>query len=394
MAFKKLKENYELYKSHYFAGNELYCPFCSRFFRMDTFGRSGGKSTHCPVCASSKEERTLLLFLQSRTQLLTGELRILVISEKNEITKYFSGFPNTDIKIFTLTGDFSIRNEELRDKYPSDHFDVIICNYVLEKMPSYYTLMEELKRIIKTNGFITLQANIDSERETTLETHHQMYKDRLKIYGVWGNYRRFGRDYVQVLNENGLSVLEYDFVLNLSDIPEETFFKKYRFYLGYKDDAPIIKNYDTVVDDAIDEHYNSSKEKSIFYSMIYMFFFLIPDIIRIKVNNLGNKISEKQKNKHRTEYMLFILITGLFLFWSTLALFIWTGHFYSSYFIGGIIHWFIAFPIFLTVGLGGLSILYGYAFVTNPAGEIKKGIVGMFFSASLFLSIIILMFGQ
>ena len=393
MVFQKLKENYELYKSHYFAGDELYCPFCAKFFRMDTFGKLGGKSTYCPVCASSKEERTLLLFLQSRTQLLTGKLNILIISEQNEITEYFKNFPNTEIKIFKVTGDFSIRDEELRDKYPEDHFDVIICNYVLEKLPSYYMLMNELNRTIKTDGFIILQANIDEERENTLETHHQMYKDRLKIYGVWGNYRRFGRDYVQVLNENGLSVFEYDFELGLDDIPDESVYDKYKFYLGYKDDPPVIKNYNDVVDEAIDEHSRVIEKKSVYY-LIYVLFFLIPDLLKKKFNNLGDKISEKEENKHRTEYMLFVLFTGMFLHWTTLALFIWTGHFYSSYFIGGIIHWFVAFPIFLTLGLGGFSMLYGYAFVNLKASTLKRNIVGAFFSVSLFLSIIILMFGQ
>ena len=156
MAFEKIKEDYELYKSHYFAGNELYCPFCARFYRMDSYGKFGGKSNYCPICASSKEERTLLLFLQSRTELLKGELKILIISEKNEITEYFKNYPNVEIKIFKVTGDFSIRDEELRDKYPNDHFDLIICNYVLEKLPSYKMVIKELNRIITFDGFMVL----------------------------------------------------------------------------------------------------------------------------------------------------------------------------------------------------------------------------------------------
>ncbi|MCK5760009.1 MAG: hypothetical protein KAH33_01865, partial [Candidatus Delongbacteria bacterium] len=298
MAFEKIKEDYELYKSNYFAGNELYCPFCGRFYRMDSYGKSGGKSDYCPICASSKEERTLLLFLQSRTELLKGELKILVISEKNEITEYFKNFPNTDVKIFNVTGDFSIRDEELRDKYPDDHFDVIICNYILEKLPSYKMVIKELNRIITYDGFIVLQANIDININKTLEAPLTSYKDRLKLYGILGNYRRFGTDYVKVLNDNGLDVLEYDFELGLEDIPHETVYDKYKFYLGYKNPPPVIKNHNDIVDEAINEHFRSSK-KSLFKLMIYRYLFLVPEFLKKKIDNLGGRINEKKENKNR-----------------------------------------------------------------------------------------------
>ena len=213
MAFEKIKENYELYKSHYFAGSELYCPFCGKFYRMDFYGKSGAKSNYCPICASSKKERTLLLFLQSRTELLKGELKILVISEKNEITEYFKNFPNTEIKIFNPTGDFSIRDEELKDKYPNDYFDVIICNYILEKLPSFQMVIKELNRIITYDGFIIIQANIDENLDKTLEMPLTSYKDRFKLYGILGNYRKFGKDYVSILNENGRDDFRIDHVI-------------------------------------------------------------------------------------------------------------------------------------------------------------------------------------
>ncbi|MCK4979541.1 MAG: hypothetical protein KAS62_04050, partial [Candidatus Delongbacteria bacterium] len=315
MAFEKIKEDYELYKSHYFAGNELYCPFCARFYRMDSYGKHGGKSNYCPICASSKEERTLLLFLQSRTELLKGELKILLISEKNEISEYFKNYPNVEIKIFKVTGDFSIRDEELRDKYPNDHFDLIICNYVLEKLPSYKMVIKELNRIITFDGFMVLQANIDEELDKTMEMPITSYKDRFKLYGILGNYRRFGTDYVEVLNKNGLDVLEYDFELELEDIPHETVYDKYKFYLGYKNPPPIIKNYNGIIDDAINEHFRSSK-KSSYKSLIYILFLLVPELLKKKVEMVGSRISEKKENKNNVLYMLYIILVGNTMFWA------------------------------------------------------------------------------
>ena len=375
MAFKKIKENYELYKSNYFAGNELYCPFCGRFYRMDSYGKSGGKSDYCPICASSKEERTLLLFLQSRTELLKGELKILVISEKNEITEYFKNFPNTDVKIFNVTGDFSIRDEELRDKYPDDHFDVIICNYVLEKLPSYKMVIKELNRIITYDGFIIIQANIDINIEKTLEMPLTSYKDRFKLYGILGNYRRFGTDYVKVLNDNGLDVLEYDFELELEDIPHETVYYKYKFYLGYKNPPPVIQNYNEIVDEAINEHFRSSK-KSLFKSMIYKYLFLVPELLKKKIDNFGSKISENKENKNRIEYMLYILFFGSCLFWGSWAVFLGTNPNYGAWM--KTIHYLIGWPVFIVGGFFGLAVLAGYVFVEDNVGHIKRAFVGMF----------------
>ncbi|MBN2790627.1 MAG: hypothetical protein JXR69_10600 [Candidatus Delongbacteria bacterium] len=383
MAFEKIKEDYVLYKSHYFAGNELYCPFCGRFYRMATYGKDGGKSNYCPICASSKEERTLLLFLQSRTELLKGELKILVISEKNEITEYFKNFPNTEVKIFNSTGDFSIRDEELKGKYPNDHFDVIICNYVLEKLPSYKMVIKELNRIITFDGFIVLQANIDENRETTYEMPITSYNDRFKLYGILGNYRRFGKDYTKVLKDHGLDVLEYDFELGLEDIPLETVYDNCKFYLGYKDPPPVIKNYNDILDEAINEHFSSSR-KSTFKYMIYVIFLQIPDILKKKIEYLGSQVSERKENKNNALYMLFVTIVGLTMYWVSWAIFMSTISF-TPFMV--LFHWLIALPLLLVIGFPGLLMLAGYAYMEANASLPKRVLVGIILLITLFLSI-------
>ena len=370
--FQKLKENYDLYKSHYFAGNELYCPFCAKFFRMDSYSKFGGKSNFCPICASSKEERTLLLFLQSRTELLKGDLKILVISEKNEITEYFKNFPNTEVKIFDQKRDLRIRDESLKDKYPNNHFDIIICNYIFEKLVDYSTVLNEIKRVVKESGFIILQANIDESREETFETHHTFYEDRFKLYGILGNFRRFGKDYMKVLNQNGLSVLGYDFELGLDEIPDETLYNKYKIYLGHKEEAPTMENCNADVNDAIDEHFRSI-HKSILKSLIYMFVFLIPETINWKLSNISDSLSENQKNKNKSSYVLYVVFMGLFLVWSSFM--IMMQYHYISNIMFKSFYLLITIPPFLFFGYTGVSLHVKYVFDKGDVNRINKLLV-------------------
>jgi len=108
--FSKIKENYEFYKKQYFRGKDIYCPFCN----------------------STVEERTILLFLQAKTEMLSGEPKILIITEEGKITEYFKNFPNSEIKSYSSRSDFIIRDEHRKQEYETASFDIIVCNYIKE----------------------------------------------------------------------------------------------------------------------------------------------------------------------------------------------------------------------------------------------------------------------
>jgi len=66
--FSTVKNNYEFYKKQYFRGDDIYCPFCSGFYKAEKYKLTRELSSLCPVCGSTIEERTILLFLQAKTE--------------------------------------------------------------------------------------------------------------------------------------------------------------------------------------------------------------------------------------------------------------------------------------------------------------------------------------
>ncbi len=373
--FATIRLNYEFYKKKYFRGKDLYCPFCSGFYKANKYKLSKEMSTVCPICGSTLEERTVLLFLQAKTGLLSGELRVLVVTEPGKTAGYFSNYPNAEVKTYTETGDFTIRDNTLKDKYPSDNFDIIICNYILEKLPDYIPVIKELKRILKPEGLIMLQANINTEKEKTEEFSVTSYKDRFMMYGIAGNHRRFGKDYADQIRSKGLNVTRMKFSGGFEILPEMSFDKEEIFYLAHKTDKPALSdNMDELEENMqIQKHNDRGSAVS---SFIYTTFFIVPEHIRKHFFSLLGNISERDENKGTLIYMIYILLSGQFFYWLGMYLYVISGSISHEMWLAGLVFLFL-------FGFGGAMIMGGYVFLNYRAGYLKKFIVGLVLLVSI-----------
>ncbi|MBU4486970.1 MAG: class I SAM-dependent methyltransferase [Candidatus Delongbacteria bacterium] len=372
----RIRENYEFYKKKYYSGSDIFCPFCPGFFKLIKYRFFDSPVLDCPVCSSTIDERTILLFLQTKTGMMSGELKILIIAEEGRITDYFKNFPNTEIKIYSETGDFSIRDNSLKNKYTDESFGLIVCNYILEKLPEYKSVIKELKRILKPEGLLMLQANLDYKNEKTVEMPLTHYKDRFMMYGIPGNYRRFGMDYADIIKSYGLNLSRLMFSSGFDGLPDNSLKKDEVIYLVYKTEFPkIMDNMDILEDEIAVQKSNSGG--GALTGLMYIVFFILPEIFKKSLFSFAGNINESEDNKGKFIYMLYITILGLTIYWGTLIFFISTENL--------IVHWLFAAPVYVLGGFGALSIMGGYVFLNDQAGIFKKIIVGFFLFMSLWL---------
>ncbi len=378
--FSTIRKNYELYKKQYFRGNDIYCPFCSGFYKSQKFKLSKEQSSNCPVCSSTIEERTVLLFLLSKTRLLSGELSVLIISEPGIVCGYFENFPNAEVKVYKETGDFTIRDNTLKNKYDSDKFDLIVCNYILEKLPDHIAVLKEIKRILRPEGLIMLQANVDSEKDKTVELPLTNYKDRFMMYGIPGNHRRFGKDYADHLKALGLNVSRLRFTGGFDLLPEMSFKKEEVIYIAHKTPSPALEdNTDELEAEMAKQRSNSGGNR--LQSLLYTLFFILPDILKNYASLVMGNLNEREENKGKFSYMIYILISGQFYFWLGLFLYVIFSSISDEF-------WFAGLFFLFTLGFGGALIMAGYVFLNGKAGFIKKLFVGAFLLVSLFYPLI------
>jgi SAM-dependent methyltransferase len=383
--FSKVRKNYEFYKKKHFRGNDIYCPFCPGFFKADRYSFSKELSTHCPVCGSTLEERTIILFLQTKTELMSGGKRVLVIAESGRIADHFQNFPDTELKLYSETGDFSIRDNSLKDRYPDEEFDIIVCNHIIEKLPQPQMVLKELKRVLKPGGLIMMQAYIDYENDKTVEMAVTHYKDRLSLYGIPGNYRRFGKDYPDYVKSFGLNISRLKFTEGFENIPEMSINREEIIYVAHKTDrVHLSDNMDVLENDIAVQR--SRTGGGLLTGWIYIAFFVMPEKLKKALFSFLGNLEDRQDNKDKIIYMAYILLVGLVLYWGSMAFFLITSG--SEKQIMMTIHMFIGWPAFIVLGFAGLAIMTAYVFLNDRAGIFKKGIVALFLMLSLWLPFI------
>jgi SAM-dependent methyltransferase len=380
--FKKIKKNCEFYKKRYYRGRDIYCPFCPGFFKAERYPFSKEISSNCPVCGSTVEERTILLFLQTKTEMMSGEKKILVIAEPGNIADYFENFPNAVLKIYTETGDFSIRDNSMKDRYPDDEFDIIVCNHVIEKLPQPQLILKEIKRILKPDGIAMMMAYVDYEKEKTVELAVTHFKDRLSLYGIPGNYRRYGKDYPDQIRSFGLNVSKLKFTSGFEKIPEGSIARDEVIYLVHKSDRPVLSDNMDVLEEQIAIQEKKTRG-GILTGWIYIAFFVFPESLKRSILSLLGNFEDRQDNKGKFIYMAYILFVGLFLYWGTLGFFLMTSNSQKS--LVQSIHMLVGWPLFIIGGFFGLAIMAGYVFLNDRVGLFKKSIVAVFLLLSMWL---------
>ncbi|KAI9132388.1 methyltransferase domain-containing protein [Acaryochloris sp. CCMEE 5410] len=193
-------------RAYVLRGDGYYCPVCNRHFRRFLSGGTERRPhVRCPNCDSLERHRLLWLALQpmivkSRSlnhKLLHVAPEPCIASALKQQYDYLS----VDMDPAKAMQQMDI----CQIPFPDATFDAIVCNHVLEHIPTDMKALQELYRVLKSSGWASIQVPMVGEhtQEDLSITDPQL---RTKLYGQPDHVRQYGRDFQQRLESTGFQV--------------------------------------------------------------------------------------------------------------------------------------------------------------------------------------------
>ena len=173
--------------------------------------RAGG----CYKCGSSDRERLIYVYLREEVKIFTsGKIKSIfhVTPEQNLSRKLlefgFDEYVCSELFMEGRTYPKHYQNINVLDiPYGDNTFDLVLCNHVLEHIPTDLIAMEELRRVLKKDGLAILQVPISNNSATTFEDFFVTDPEQRKnVFGQMNHVRIYGQDYTARLEKSGFSV--------------------------------------------------------------------------------------------------------------------------------------------------------------------------------------------
>jgi SAM-dependent methyltransferase len=175
---------------------------------------AGRRNARCYKCNSTDRERLVYTYLKHELNIFEDKkIRILHLApEKNlSLALRKAGFKEY------LCGDLFtkgyvypnyVQNMNVLDiPYENDYFELVICNHLLEHVPTDLEAMKEILRVLKPGGKAILQVPISKNSDTTYEEFSITEpKEREAAFGKFDHVRIYGQDYPERLTQAGFTV--------------------------------------------------------------------------------------------------------------------------------------------------------------------------------------------
>jgi len=170
-------------------------------------GGGSRENCYCPACGSSDRERWLKLVLEKKTNIFTGTCRVLHIAPEASIEPLIRSNPLCDY----YTGDYQAGKamnivDATNIQFKDCFFDYIIMNHVLEHIENEKLCMEEIQRVLKTDGVLILSFPVCTDMATDDDATVIDEDMRLKRYGQKDHVRLYGNDFKSRLERYGINV--------------------------------------------------------------------------------------------------------------------------------------------------------------------------------------------
>jgi SAM-dependent methyltransferase len=206
----------------FYMGNKVECPICKNHYRQFLpYGRINPRpNALCPGCLSLERHRLIWLYLQQKTNFFQQKLKVLHIAPEHCFMKPFEaqhgeGYITADIESPLAKVKMDIHEIP----FGENHFDVVLCNHVLEHVKDDIKAMSQIKRVLKPGGWAILQVPFFSPvPDLTFEDNSITDpRERERIFGQDDHVRMFGKDYSKRIQRSGLKAEENDFAFSQSD---------------------------------------------------------------------------------------------------------------------------------------------------------------------------------
>jgi len=209
--------------SVFYIGNSKECTVCEHKFRkLLPYGRIiKRENALCPNCLSLERHRLIWLFLKTKTDFFTAELKVLHVAPEYCFIKRFKILKNLDYTTGDIESPLADVMMDIREiPFGDNAFDVVICNHTLEHVVEDLKSMKEFYRVLKPGGWGILNSPINEKREETYEDFSITDpKEREKHFGQRDHVREYGLDYTKRLEQAGFKTDTRDILADLS--PEE-----------------------------------------------------------------------------------------------------------------------------------------------------------------------------
>lgn len=207
----------------------------SRFLPYGYGGTVKRKNALSPQTLSLERHRLLWLYLTSKTDFFSANLKMLHVAPEQCFYRLFRNMKNLDYTTADLNSPLADVKMDLHNiPFDDQVFDVIFCNHVLEHVEDDQKCMREICRVLKPGGWAILQSPVDVNRKETLEDPSiQSEADREKYYWQKDHVRLFGMDYKDRLEKAGFEVNVIHFIDEFSSDQIE----RYRISSPKKDDS-------------------------------------------------------------------------------------------------------------------------------------------------------------
>lgn len=226
----------------------FFCPCCKNHVthflsvgekNSDLFGQfhviGGGyrKNAVCPVCGALDRTRWQQYVLEHFTKILSEKCNVLHIAPEDALYRLI----RDNLECDYYTGDIEIGKAQHRCdltniQFVNDFFDYIIANHVLEHISRIDAALEEIKRVLKSDGKLIISFPICTELKTREENAPLNEEERLRQFGQKDHVRLFGYDYKEYIESFGFEV-SVKSPQNISNLE----YKKYGFI---EDDVILI----------------------------------------------------------------------------------------------------------------------------------------------------------
>ncbi|MBU1370058.1 MAG: methyltransferase domain-containing protein [Bacteroidetes bacterium] len=223
-------------KGLFYRGSQFECALCGHRYRkflnggtdlpviheLQIIGAGKREQTICPGCHSNDRERLLHWYFEHEHPEISAK-KILHIAPEPALGRYLQRKTDNYVGgVKYYEGFYYPPNVILLDvldlPFPSKHFDLIICNHVLEHIDEDLLAMKALYDVLKPGGIAILQVPWSPLLSKTREDKSITSKaDRERLFGQFDHVRVYGKDYPDRLRKAGFDVnIIYPKQLNLT----------------------------------------------------------------------------------------------------------------------------------------------------------------------------------
>lgn len=216
------------------------CGWQGKHFLRDDWHRN----VKCPKCKSGVRHRLLFATISqidkfSYKNIVQGK-RILHFAAEPMLRSWLKKYANTYITADFIREGFD-RKLDISDmsSISNGEFDLLIACDVLEHVPNHIKAIQEIYRVLNSNGIAIFTVPQKDNLTTTLEDPNIVDpEERERIFGQWDHLRIYGDDFPSILEKTGFKVTVVD-QSNFTD----TLIKKHILFPSILSENPLATNY-------------------------------------------------------------------------------------------------------------------------------------------------------